>query len=74
MRRKLLRLAGALLALAVIATPLPATHVGEACDMILVGGGIACHGVAGESCEACKFCCVLPDGTCDYHWWNVCNM
>jgi hypothetical protein len=72
MRGKLLRFAAALLALGIVSTTVSAERVGPACDMIIVlPGGITCHAVEGQSCQACKFCC-LVQGECVYYWWNVC--
>ena len=68
MRKSLVRLALAAVALAILATAKPAFATGCPSN-IVVGGTMACHLTSGSDCRSCTYSC--DDG--ESYTWNVCN-
>lgn len=68
MRKRLLRLSLAILALATLAMPHRAA-ADQGCPSHLTNGQIVCHLVQGTHCSWCRYNC---DGT--YHTWDTCGI
>jgi hypothetical protein len=71
MRKRLLRLSLATLALAIIGIlAAPNSAWADGCPSHVTNGEMACHNTAGSKCSSCTYHC--DDGT--NHQWNVCDI